>query len=192
MESRPETLRHYFVFFLEPEVYWKPNMDELGPDGQVTGYSMGWRSRSVPRVICLRIGVDTLVMKFHHCLEPAMIPELKSFAEKSEQYSPITRLALTGVHAASFTWLFWSSTFGPGGSGAPNFLGLIYFHHLEELWIVAESAEHWLPDEYRKSCKGGLIEMFEWEKGRVPECKVPKVIFIDSPRDLKARIRAEL
>jgi hypothetical protein len=53
-------------------------------------------------------------------------------------------------------------------------------------------ADDSLPNTFEEECRASLTEMFEWEKKRVPECNIPKVIFLNSPNNLKARIRAEL
>jgi hypothetical protein len=79
--------------------------------------------------------------------------------------------------------------FRPRGNNTPNFLGLICFYHLDELWII--TADDALPDTFEEECRASLTKMFEWEKKRVLEYNIPKVIFLDSPNDLKARIRAE-
>jgi hypothetical protein len=50
----------------------------------------------------------------------------------------------------------------------------------------------WLDEQNRKECSEGITKMFEWEKKRAPECKIPKSIYFETIRELKARIRAEL
>jgi hypothetical protein len=42
---------------------------------------------------------------------------------------------------------------------------------LEELWIV-KIDEH-VPEV---ECRGGLLQLFDWEKKRAPECKIPNII----------------
>jgi hypothetical protein len=69
-----------------------------------------------------------------------------------------------------FTELFWGRDVEPG-TVAPKFEGLICFHYLEELWIV-KIDEH-VPEV---ECRGGLLQLFDWEKKRAPECKIPNII----------------
>jgi hypothetical protein len=188
-ESRLEALKHYLMFFLKAEEYIDPNNGEYGPDGLLISHDMAWRSRQLPRVTCLKTGIDTLVMNLHHCCEQAVIPELRLFAQRAEQYPPITRLALINARISAFTWSL-GDAFRPRSNNTPNFLGLICFHYLDELWII--TADDALPDTFEEECRASLTKMFEWEKKRVPKCNIPEVIFLNSPNDLKARIRAEL
>jgi hypothetical protein len=102
-ESRLETLNYYLVFFLQVEECIDLDNGEYGPDGQLISYNIAWRSRSLPRVTCLNTRVDTLVMNLHHCCEKAVIPELRLFAQRAEQYPAITRLALINARISAFT-----------------------------------------------------------------------------------------
>lgn len=152
----------------------------------------GWRSRLVPRVICLNTTIDTLMVEFENCGERyspthgGLIPQLKSLTEKASKYRPIRRLVLTDTHdwpGSSSTEMYWGRDVEPG-TGAPKFGGLICFHHLEELWIIKVD-EH-VPEA---ECRRGLLQLFHWEKKQAPECKIPSIIFIDSVGQMKARFR---
>jgi hypothetical protein len=102
-------------------------------------------------------------MNLHHCCEQAVIPELRLFAQRAEQYPPITRLALINARISAFTWSL-EEAFTPRGNNTPNFLGLICFHSLDELWII--TADDALPDTFEEECRASLTNMFEWEKKR--------------------------
>lgn len=102
-ESRLETLKYYLVFSLKVEECIDPDNGEYRPNGLLISYNIAWRSRLLPRVTCLNTGLDTLVMNLHHCCEQAVIPKLRLFAQRAEQYPPITRLALINARISAFT-----------------------------------------------------------------------------------------
>ena len=68
------------VFFLKAEEYIDLDNGEYGPDGLL----MTWRLRQLPRVTCLKTGVDTLVINLYHYCEQAIIPELRLFAQRAK------------------------------------------------------------------------------------------------------------